>query len=213
MEINKKMNRLYELGSALDGIYDGEMIILSQKRRYFNRFVELLAYFFFANHLIVFISDDPVLKKNLVHMKLNDGFLSRFISLFLGIGLFTINVPPILVYSKITEKPLSFRFGFWFCSDEKTMQEKYQLNEKLAKNQVKIQIFLCKLGRLWYFFYLLSLTLIISKFAYDDLSKQAFDSLFVFKLISYILLIFLYQTSMIRGYLMLVEQNIGAFYL
>lgn len=207
------MNELYRKASILDGHYDGEKVWPNRRRRYFNRFVECLAYYFFINHLIVFVTNHPTLNRQLVHMKLNETFGHRFISFCLGLGLFTINTP-ISLYRSFSKDPQSFQvFNFWFCSEAEEMQRTYLLSAPLANKQVRLQNMLMKIAAIWHQLYTVSLASIIGKFAVDDLTIEPLGFLFAVKLLLYPLLIFLYRVSMLRGFLMLCELNVGAFYL
>ena len=91
------------------------------------------------------------------------------------------------------------------------MQRTYLLSARLANKQVRLQNTLMKIVAIWHQMYTVSLTSIIGKFAVDDLSTEPLG-LSTVKLL-YLLLIFLYRTSMLRGFLMLCELNVGAFYL
>lgn len=91
------------------------------------------------------------------------------------------------------------------------MQRTYRLSARLANKQVRLQNTLMKIVAIWHQMYTVSLTSIIGKFVVDDLSTEPLG-LSTVKLL-YLLLIFLYRTSMLRGFLMLCELNVGAFYL
>ena len=71
----EEINSAYRLASLFDGPYDGERVKFNKNRYLINRFSDLTIRSVFLFHLIIFITDNEFLKRELIYFKFsNDGY-------------------------------------------------------------------------------------------------------------------------------------------
>ena len=86
----QKLNRFYKDACLFDGFYDGQTVLFNKNRHRWNYFNFLILLLVFVMHLFVFITDNEILKNELVYFKFSDDSQSRYlvIIVFLSINYF-----------------------------------------------------------------------------------------------------------------------------
>lgn len=142
-----KVNSFYRLAFLFDGKYDGVGKVSRTSYRYYsNFFIDYMSHLHFISHLIVFISDDEIMKRELVYLNVTSGFGYRFANFFVGLGIYIAH-SPIRVYQRISKDAKNYRcFNFLFYFNSTKLQERYNMSKSYADSIVRLQsIFLKQL--------------------------------------------------------------------
>lgn len=80
MDVNlMKINSLYQF--LFDGFFDGKQVKYDKYHHLWNLFVHWTMNLVFVLHLVLFITDNELLKNELVYLKFSEGFGSRYLNL------------------------------------------------------------------------------------------------------------------------------------
>lgn len=153
------MNNLYRLSNLLDGSYDLDQnkLYYNPIRHYFNRFIQIFAYFISLNHMVIFISDDATLKHELVSFRISEGIGERIANITVGASIFFFGWI-VGIYQEFHKYPEKLKvFNFLFCFDQNEMQERFKLEKNLAKKQVKLQRLFRTIANFWHKLYFTTL--------------------------------------------------------
>ena len=80
----KKINQMYKLGFLLDGDFDGEQVLFNRKRHLVNSAISIFLYLVVLAHLLVYFTDDEMLRQQLIYFKVSDG--SGYATAYLNLG-------------------------------------------------------------------------------------------------------------------------------
>ena len=80
MELSK-INSVYKAASFFDGFFDGQTVEFNKYRHHWNSFVFITMRIVAVFHLVIFITDDPSLKNELIYFRFSKDFGSRYLNL------------------------------------------------------------------------------------------------------------------------------------
>lgn len=76
----KRINSTYRNALLFDGFYKEGHVKYNKFRYRFNLLMSLASFLFFLFHLLIFITDNEKLKKELIYFHLSDDFGSKYLN-------------------------------------------------------------------------------------------------------------------------------------
>ena len=209
-----KVNSFYSLAFLFDGNYDGVGKVNRTNYRYYsNIFLDYVSRLFFLSHLIVFLSDNETMKRELVYTKLSTGFGSRFANFISGRGTYVTHSSN-RIFQSISKDAKNYRcFNFLFYFNSTKLQEKYNLTKQHADSIVRLQNIFFRIIRFYDRTLVLLFGVLNIKSFFENASQTLFPSLIPLKFISYALIILIVKTCIARISLNLSELTVGCLFL
>ena len=119
------------------------------------------------------------------------------------------------VHRRFTKRPAGLRLiSFLWCFDEGEMQERHFLDKEAAKKQIRLQMLGVRYATIWHRYFVVIIATYIAKFAVENPTVRIENGHWLYiKLVLYLLLFLLEQSSLLRTFLIFDEMNLSCTYL